>query len=137
MNAPGTAEHRKARVFVLALPPTLVLLNANGRLHWRVAARRRSAIRDAAAWTARRHKVPALGRARIAFIVHPKTRGRFDPHNWYPSAKAAIDGLVDAGVLPDDDRTHVLEVVAKDGEPVKGGRMDLVVTEVVAESTPS
>ncbi|MFJ2780233.1 hypothetical protein [Kitasatospora sp. NPDC087315] len=126
-----TAAAPEARVFVLRLPPNLVLLNGNHRLHWAVKARRTKAIRDAAGWTARQHKVPALRRARITFVVHPGRAGRLDPHNWYPSAKAAIDGLVDARVLPDDDHTHLLGVEAQLGKPVKGGRLDLVVTEVL------
>ena len=30
-----------------------------------------------------------------------------DPANAYPAVKALIDGLVDAGVLPDDDAAHL------------------------------
>ncbi|MFD4397253.1 hypothetical protein [Kitasatospora sp. NPDC058478] len=119
-----------ARQYVLPLPSNLQLLNANERLHWSAKARKSRAIRDAAGWTARHHKVPPLVRARITFVVHPARGGRLDPHNWYPSAKAAIDGLVDVGVLPDDDHTHLLGVDAQIGPVVKGGRLDLVVTEV-------
>lgn len=33
---------------------------------------------------------------------------RRDPGNWYPTAKAIVDGLVDAGILIDDDHTKVV-----------------------------
>ncbi len=34
-------------------------------------------------------------------------RSRRDSPNWYPTIKAAIDGLVDAGVLPDDSDANI------------------------------
>lgn len=46
-----------------------------------------------------------------------------DTGNCYPSFKAALDGLVDAGVLPDDTPAHVLSLKfyaprkAQKGEP--------------------
>ncbi|MFC7739662.1 hypothetical protein ACFQXA_00090 [Nocardiopsis composta] len=47
---------------------------------------------------------------RITAVVHPKTNRRFDPHNYQPSVKAMIDGLVDAGLLPDDNSEVLTEV---------------------------
>jgi crossover junction endodeoxyribonuclease RusA len=35
-------------------------------------------------------------------------RGRYDPGNLYPTAKACVDGLVDAGLTVDDDWLHVI-----------------------------
>lgn len=34
-------------------------------------------------------------------------RGRYDPGNLYPVGKAAVDGLVDSGILVDDDWKHL------------------------------
>lgn len=34
-------------------------------------------------------------------------RGRYDPGNLYPTAKACVDGIVDAGLLDADDWVHV------------------------------
>ncbi|MER7707191.1 hypothetical protein ABTX81_30360 [Kitasatospora sp. NPDC097605] len=132
MSAPTPAAGtQKPRVFTVELPTGLVLLNANDRLHWAVRARRVREIRDAARWMARHNKVPRLARARIDVVVHPKPRAsRFDPHNWGPSAKAAIDGLVDAGVLPDDSSAYLVASEVRAGDPVRGGRLDLVITEV-------
>jgi len=36
-----------------------------------------------------------------------RSRTRRDVANWYPTVKAAVDGVVDAGFLDDDDTTHV------------------------------
>lgn len=134
MSTPGPAAVREPRVFTVRLPAGLELLNANVQLHWSVRARRSRNIRDAARWMARHGKVPRLERARIDFVVNPKAGARrFDPHNWWPSAKAAIDGLVDAGVLPDDNSAHLVASEARAGRPVKGGRLDLVITEVLGD----
>lgn len=40
-----------------------------------------------------------------------------DTGNNYPAAKAALDGLIDAGVLPDDSAQHVLSITMN--APVK------------------
>lgn len=44
---------------------------------------------------------------RVTFPVRDPGKRR-DPHNWAPTEKALVDGLVDAGVWPDDDERHVL-----------------------------
>ncbi|MFL6112199.1 MAG: hypothetical protein ACJ786_12725 [Catenulispora sp.] len=98
------------RCFTVELPAALVLLTANERPHW---ARRNAvtgAIRAAAATLARAAHIPALEQAWITVVLYPHNRRRPDPHNWGPSAKASIDGLVDAHVLPDDDWRHLLAV---------------------------
>lgn len=93
----------------LAVPREWVL-TSNQRLGWRAEANRTSYIRGAAAWHGRafvgkhkreldlpfRHKMHAT-----AYLRFPTERRR-DPANWYPTVKAVVDGIVDAGVLEDD-----------------------------------
>ncbi|MFD0889967.1 hypothetical protein ACFQ08_35955, partial [Streptosporangium algeriense] len=79
--------------------------------------------------------IPALQRAHVFGILHPATRGRRDPANWYPSFKAAIDGLVDAGVLVDDDDRHLVGPDMRIGPVVKGGQLQLLVIELPAPET--
>ena len=43
----------------------------------------------------------------IDVYVHMATNRRYDPGNRYPTAKACVDGLVDAGLVEDDDYKHV------------------------------
>lgn len=95
------------RTFIVPLP-VLDLLNANQGLHHRVKAKRVKAIRQAAAVMARSLGVPPLQRAHIFAEYLPTDGRRRDPANWAPSAKAAVDGLVDAHVLPDDDDKHLI-----------------------------
>lgn len=124
------------RVFVVLLP-VLDLLNANKVLHYRVKAKRVKAIRQAAAEAAREVGVPALERAHIIAQYLPADRRRRDPANWAPSAKAAVDGLVDAGVLPDDDHLHLTGPDMRLGELVyvvtgqRTPRLRLLITKVL------
>lgn len=83
-------------------------LSANDRRHWADVAKRTKALRQMGFLIARRDRVPSHGTAHVAaFIGYPRA-GRADPANAAPTVKALIDGLVDAGVWPDDDSTHVI-----------------------------
>lgn len=132
------------RRFTITLPPGLRLLNANQRVHYRVRAELTEAIRGAAmaacsedpamrAALALAGKGPVLEHAYILGILHPATRRRADPANWYPSHKAAVDGLVDAGVLEDDDHTRVVGPDMRIGPVVKGGQLALHIQELSPE----
>lgn len=113
-------------VYAVALPPRLRLLNANERLHWRTRHEITQAIVDAAIVMTRKAKIPHLDRVTITAVLHPADSRRRDPHNWFPSIKAAIDGIVRAGgVLDDDDSEHVLDVKVLLGAPVKGSQLVL------------
>lgn len=71
----------------------------------------------------------------VAIDVYPwalNRRYRQDIGNCYPSAKACIDGIVDAGVIADDDDTHL---VALTFHPHQFGR-DALVLEVRAAERP-
>lgn len=115
----------------LALPPKINLINANDRMHPLKRSPYIKAIRQAAWAMARHHKLPALRHAHVFYVIHPDTTTRRrDPGNWSPSAKAAIDGLVDAGVLPDDNHTHLLGPDPRIGPPVKGGQLVLHITDL-------
>ena len=75
-------------------------LNAERREHWVQARAKTREWREAFAWLALRER-----RRFTACHVVVVTRMRppvQDTGNAYGAAKAAIDGLVDAGVLPDD-----------------------------------
>ena len=131
--APDTAPTTPGppRCWRLELPAETKLINANDRMHPVKRAPFIKVIRNAAWAMARHHKIPTLQRAHIFYVVHPDTRGRRrDPGNWSPSAKAAVDGLVDAGVLPDDDHTRLLGPDPRIGTPVKGSQLVLWITDL-------
>lgn len=85
------------------LPPSL-----NARMHWAVRKRWAGAFREAVAWHAKLRRIPALKKARVEVInrtCHP-----MDRDNLYSAAKPLIDGLVTAGVLPDDSEEYLDEI---------------------------
>lgn len=135
------------RCFVIALPAGLKLLNANQRMHHKPKAKLTAAIRDAAmeavadnpsimAALAEAKPGPLFQRAHILGVLRPATARRADPANWYPSFKAAVDGLVDAGLLDDDDHRHVVGPDMRLGEKTKGGQLVLVVRPLAAGEDP-
>ena len=98
------------------VPAGLDLLSSNQRLHWAVRARRVKAIRQWASWEAVRQQVPKAERVSVSVWVHPGSRTRrIDPPNYADTVKALIDGVVDAGVLPDDTGKHGIAVTYKEG----------------------
>lgn len=121
------------RRFRVALPPRLLLLNSNQRLHHHRRADITRVLRRAA-WAASRD-LPALERAHIVGVLHPEDRQRRDPANWYPSFKACVDGLVDQGVLEDDDHTRVVGPDMRIGHVVSGSRLVLHVRELATPET--
>ena len=118
------------RTFTVELPAELPLVNANKRLHRMRQADLTKAIRAAAFVMAKNGKVPALQRAHIICEFRPPDRRRRDVHNLYPSAKAAVDGLVDAGVLPDDSDEYLIGPDMRVGTVVLGGQLLLHITEL-------
>lgn len=117
------------RTWAVELPAGLPLLNANRRVHWRVRHERTKAIREAAYLLAR-GQVPALTRAQVIAEYRPPDRRRRDVHNLYPSAKAAVDGLVDAGVLPDDSDRYLIGPDMRCGDVEPKGQLVLHITEL-------
>ncbi|MFJ7023195.1 hypothetical protein ACIQUW_33020 [Streptomyces sp. NPDC101117] len=125
-----TGIHRP-RTWRLALPAEMTLINANDRRHPVKQSPFIKVIRQAAWAMARHHKIPALERAHIFYVIHPDTKTRRrDPGNWSPSAKAAVDGLVDAGVLPDDNHERLLGPDPRIGHPIKGSQLVLWITDL-------
>jgi Holliday junction resolvase RusA-like endonuclease len=102
--------HGGLREIAIELPPGMPVLSLNDRMHY---ARRNNASQQlkTAAWAkALQARLPALQRAEVTVEYQPPDRRRRDPDNLAPTGKAAIDGLVLAGVLPDDDSEHVAAV---------------------------
>ena len=83
-------------------------LNANQRLHWANKARMTAQVREATAYLAK-GQVPPCGRVKVRLLWCVSDMRRRDPSNIMPTQKAVVDGLVDAGVVPDDTPEFVLE----------------------------
>lgn len=81
-------------------------LSANDRTHWAQKARATRAIRQLARITGENFERQRV--CHVAAFIGYLRNGKADPSNAAPTVKALIDGLVDAGVWPDDDHTHVI-----------------------------
>ena len=102
----------------LTIPAPCDWLNSNDRLHRMASAARTKQWRAAAATTAWASpywfdfEVPV----HIVCTIHKTRAGRWDAGNLYPTAKAIVDGLVDAGVIPDDSNEWVTGPDMRAGE---------------------
>lgn len=100
-------------------------LTENQRLTWPVRAERVRSWRELAGWRAKECQVPRLVCARIIVELNFSDGRRRDPSNWAPTAKACVDGLVDAGVFADDDHTRVIGPDMRMGVKVPAARRGL------------
>lgn len=94
--------------FTLELPKLAGWLNANVKRHWAPNAKLVKAWRHGAHIYARQAKLPkGLQHVRIDAYVWKNSRRQYDPHNLMPTLKPVIDGLVDYGLIPDDNTTYL------------------------------
>ena len=108
----------------LTIPAPAEFINSNSRMHPQKKGKLTRLWREAA-------KAAALGLPPFACPVHivayvqKPVRNRFDPGNWYPTAKAVVDGIVDAQLLTDDDWKRVVGPDMRRAEP---GPAALIIT---------
>ncbi|MFT4471421.1 hypothetical protein ACMX2H_16075 [Arthrobacter sulfonylureivorans] len=86
-------------------------------------------------WRARAHaaamNVPGVERGRVVVYYRFPTNHRREVSNLQPTSKAILDGLVDAGVFPDDNDKHVMGPDNR-REPVNGPQQVIVRVYVAA-----
>jgi crossover junction endodeoxyribonuclease RusA len=107
----------------LSIPGGPGWLNSNDPTGGRLFYSRRRVItqwRAAGASHARQARIPQLTRAYILAELCFTDRRRRDPANFYPTVKAAVDGLVDAGVLVDDSPDYLVGPDMRLGPSVAG-----------------
>lgn len=98
---------------IVSFPKPGPLMSLNDRTHWAVKARNAKAWRELAHLScigtvsdpARRRQPRSLVTVTLP-VRSLKTRR--DPHNFVATVKPIIDGLVDAGVWPDDNGSWVV-----------------------------
>ncbi len=82
--------------------------NAERRWHHMKRAQVVRDTRERWAWIAKAEGIPPLRRIRVeATPLRKNARSMPDVAACYPAVKAAIDGLVDAGVIEDDNPFHI------------------------------
>lgn len=119
---------------IIPIPAPCSLLNANHRRHFRVKARMVKAWRRAARAEAGVVS-PCPTPARVTVYVHRHNRASYDAGNYYDTAKPVLDGLVDAGILPDDSNTYVVGPDMRQGEPWPGGGVTVLLEPLSPSDT--
>ena len=103
-----------AESITITLPLPSKCLSPNARAHWRTKAK---AVKEyrwracAEALEATEAQMPRWTAASIQAVFYHPQRRRRDHDNLAASLKSAVDGLVDAGLLADDDQITWLPVV--------------------------
>jgi hypothetical protein len=92
----------------LTIPAPCEPINSNHRLHPHVKAKRTAAWRARAQVAAIQAGKPRMKHAHVRAFMAITTARAFDAGNWYPTAKACLDGIVSAGCLPDDSNAFVV-----------------------------
>jgi hypothetical protein len=131
-----TGESWTIHVPAHMLPPAKLWLNSNDRIHPMDRSARAKPLRQIGAWAARgingQTPLPHLQRAHIYCYMHFPDKRRRDPGNWYPTAKALVDGMVtDYGLLPDDDMHHLIGPDMRAGIPSKPASITFMIHELV------
>lgn len=106
------------------------LLSANTRHHWSVNREVARYWRQVAAITARNANIPPMGRAHITVTFHKATARRYDPGNLAPVSKAIVDGIVDAGILPDDSSEYLVGPDHRAGQKTDTPHVTVSITEM-------
>lgn len=110
------------RTWVACILAPTTYMTMNDREHWRPHAAKVKLWRKAAHRVARAEWLAQLPPCHVGIVLEVPDRRRRDPHNYYPTIKALVDGLVDAGLWPDDTPDYVtthepMFRVTKRGQP--------------------
>lgn len=119
------------RSWTLVIEGKLFTLNGERSMHYHKRAKLVKTWREAAYLAALEAKVPKMESMEVVFIPCRKDRRHMaDTGGHFPVAKACIDGLVDAGVIPDDGPQFVTSLTFR-SPYVDGGedRATLVINE--------
>lgn len=103
-------------------------LNSNDRFHYQVKAKRTKALRAQGRAVGLKKQLDHLRDAKTKFkpfskvrpctvdiLLYSPTRRKLDPPNFYPTVKALIDGLTDAGLWVDDNHEVIQSMAFKYG----------------------
>lgn len=82
-------------------------LSLNYRMHHMQAAKLTKEIRGRMESEA--SNLPVMGRCEVTLTWFVNTRTRRDDENPVPTLKALCDGLVDAGIVPDDTNQYMVK----------------------------
>lgn len=127
------------RTWTLTFAAPAPWINANKRYKRRpteeIRTWRQSANRYAAAGKLPRGLTEVAVDAEVRFPADGRKR---DAHNYFPTVKACVDGLVDYGLIPNDHREHLAATSIVEGAPIPKrpfqppGEITLTIREVAS-----
>lgn len=125
-------HYEAGRRRVIPLPWDRPPLTLNQRLHWRRKAQITADIRVVVHHAALLVDEP-LGPCEAVLHWRPRDNRRRDQDNLVATLKPCLDALVLIGMLPDDDRKHVVRSWCEihDADKAAGPAMWLELTEVI------
>jgi len=111
------------------LPPSL---NVWMRWHQMVRAKHAAQVRQDIGWLVRATgwTGPPMSKARVTYRFWFPDARRRDPDNAMAGTKFIADGLVDAGVLMDDDFRHYVPILEYGGVDKRRPRVEIIIQEV-------
>ena len=113
--------------------PTLNAVLAATKRHWSAYASVKKSETAKVHWIAKGQLKPATPPVHLIFAWTTKDR-RMDLDNVSHGQKYVIDGLVHAGILPDDTRKTVVSILHKFTEPdTKSPRVSIEINEIDEE----
>ena len=113
--------------------PTLNAVLAATKRHWSAYATVKKAETNKVQWIARGELAPATHPVHLIFNWTTKDR-RMDLDNVSHGQKYVIDGLVHAGILPDDSRKTVISILHKFTPPdANAPRVEIEIIEIPPE----
>jgi crossover junction endodeoxyribonuclease RusA len=119
--------------YVIVTPFARPPMSANDqrRAHWQKVRAAKKQVGDAVAWLARQQQIKDVGPAEVSFVWFAPDKRRRDSDSLGPFVKAALDGLVEAGVFPDDHNGWVVKTsMAVVSSDTRNPRIEISIKEI-------
>lgn len=97
--------------YIVWLPYTRPPITLNHRQHWRAKHRLVRALRDHVSTHLQACMYAPAAHIQVQLHYVPKDRRRRDGDNLVGTSKPCIDGIVDAGLVPDDSPEYVTQLM--------------------------
>ena len=125
----------ESALIILGLPPRILSPNAHhatigGQFAKASATKKYRRLAKEATEEERIESAP-WRKAVVTPIYYHARKGRRDDDNFVGSLKAAYDGIVDAGLLPDDDSEHMTKMPPKFRIDKKHPRVEITITRIL------
>lgn len=113
-------------------PEWMAALNPHAKGDWRGKTAPTKWLRSEVASVCRQPNVPRFERARVTYRFFFPRKGGTDEANMIQRMKPAIDGIVDAGVIPDDNWGVLSTAGVESCKDAANPRIEIVIQRSIA-----